>query len=118
MAQPKADDVRIYTDEHIAGAVVRGLRRLGIDVVTTIEAGLRTEDDPPHLAFALRERRLLFTQDEDFLILNAAGAQHYGIAYCPKDTQPVGNLVRWLVFICAASTADELRGILLYYFDV
>ncbi|MEG4116854.1 hypothetical protein QUA43_05070 [Microcoleus sp. N9_B4] len=36
-----------------------GLRRYGIDVTTTVDAGLRTKSDESHLAF-IREQQFAF----------------------------------------------------------
>jgi hypothetical protein len=41
--------VKYYTDEHIARAVVRGLRQRGVDVLTVVEAGLLGDSDEAHL---------------------------------------------------------------------
>src|SRR5438552_4830896 len=59
--------IRFHLDEHCPTALAAGLRRRGVDVTTTPEAGLLHASDEEHLAFAQREVRVLFTQDEDFL---------------------------------------------------
>ena len=84
---------RFYMDEHVSRAVVRGLRQRGIDVQTVVEAQKLGASDDEHLAFALREGRVVFTQDDDFLRLAAAGAAHAGIVYAPQGT-PIGAVVR------------------------
>jgi hypothetical protein len=33
-------EIKFYTDEHVSGAVVRGLRQRGVDVLTLVEAGM------------------------------------------------------------------------------
>jgi hypothetical protein len=40
-----ADRIRFHLDEHVDPAIASALRRAGIDVTTTIGAGLRTKDD-------------------------------------------------------------------------
>jgi hypothetical protein len=40
-----ADKIRFHLDEHIPNAIAKGLRQRGIDVTTTVEAGLRTLSD-------------------------------------------------------------------------
>ena len=42
--------IRFYTDEHVARAVVRGLRQRGVDVLTAPEAGMLGASDEEHLA--------------------------------------------------------------------
>jgi predicted nuclease of predicted toxin-antitoxin system len=53
--------IRLYTDEHVPRAVVRGLRERGVDVLTVSEAGRLGMTDEEHLRFARREGRVLFT---------------------------------------------------------
>ncbi len=44
--------IRFYTDEHIASAIIAGLRRRGVDVYTTQEAKMRGKSDKEQLALA------------------------------------------------------------------
>ena len=48
MRQP----IKFYVDEHVATAVVKGLRQRGADVLTVLEASLRGASDEEHLARA------------------------------------------------------------------
>jgi hypothetical protein len=105
MGQP----VRFYTDEHVARAVVRGLRLRGIDVLTVAESGLLGATDAELLERARIEERVMFTQDDDFLRLHAAGASHAGIAYAPQGAS-IGDIIRGLVLIYQILQADEMRG--------
>ena len=59
--------VRFYTDEHVAKAVVHGLRHRGVDVLTVPDTRLLSATDEEHLVRARTEGRVLFTQDPDFL---------------------------------------------------
>ena len=76
--------IKFYVDEHVSRAVVRGLRQRGADVLRVPEAGLMEAPDEEHLARARAEGRVIFTQDEDFLRLHAAGTDHAGIVYAPR----------------------------------
>ncbi len=51
--------IRFFLDEHIDPNIARGLRRYGIDVTTTVDAGLRTQSDELHLAFIREDQRVL-----------------------------------------------------------
>ena len=42
-----ARTMRFHLDEHVPHAIAEGLRRRGIDVTTTVEAGLRGTSDAP-----------------------------------------------------------------------
>jgi hypothetical protein len=54
------------------GPIAGGLRRRGVDVTTPPEVGLMGAMDEQQAAYSLAEGRVLFTQDEDFLRLDAA----------------------------------------------
>ena len=76
--------VRYYVDEHVGIAIVRGLRRRGVDVITVTEARMRGRSDEAQLAFALQAGRVTFTQDRDFLRIVASGIPHAGVVYEPQ----------------------------------
>jgi hypothetical protein len=42
-------------------AIVKGLRERGVVALTAAEAGMLGASDEEHLAFALREERVIFT---------------------------------------------------------
>ncbi len=54
-------EIRYYTDEHIARAVIRGLRQRGVDVLTVPEAEMMGASDEAHLALASSQGRVVFT---------------------------------------------------------
>jgi hypothetical protein len=82
----------------------------GIDVTTTIEAGLISAPDEAHLEFAQREERVIFTNDSDFLRFSATTTEHRGIAYCQRGARSIGHIVRYLCLIHDCMGADEMRG--------
>ncbi|MBI3924132.1 MAG: DUF5615 family PIN-like protein [Armatimonadetes bacterium] len=75
------DPLSYYLDEMMDPDIAKGLRRRGIDVLTTQEARKLGKPDPDQLALAHGEGRVLFTMDADFLRLHAAGRDHSGIAF-------------------------------------
>lgn len=101
--------IRFYTDEHIAKAVIKGLRLRGIDVLSISDTRLFGEADEYHLERAKIEGRVLLTQDTDFLVLAAAGLEHAGILYAPQGT-PVGQLVQGLLLVYEVLDAEEMIG--------
>jgi hypothetical protein len=102
--------MRFHLDEHVDPAIAIGLRRRGIDVTTTPDAELLTADDPEHVTFALRERRVIFTNDSDFLALNDEGVAHAGIAYCARSARSIGAIIRHLCLMHDCMTDDEMVG--------
>ena len=76
-----ADRIRFHLDEHVDPAIATALRRAGMEVTTTIEAGLRTRNDEAHLQFARTEGRVIVTRDQDFLRVAAQMSDHCGIVF-------------------------------------
>ena len=94
-----ARNIRFHLDEHVNPAIADGLRRRGIDVSTTADAGLRGADDTEHIAFGLAEGRVIFTNDHDFLRIHDQGSEHPGITYCHQQNRSVGEIIRALELI-------------------
>ncbi len=104
-----AHAVRLYADEQVSRAVVRGLRQRGVDVLTAAEAGLLGASDEKHLALARTQGRVIFTQDDDFLSLHAAGLAHAGIVYAAQGAR-VGDIIRGLMLIHDLLEAEAMVG--------
>jgi predicted nuclease of predicted toxin-antitoxin system len=102
--------VKFYLDEHIPRAVVEGLRRRGIDVLTIQDAGRVGDPDWKQLAFAAMKRRVLVTFDDDFLALDAAGAPHSGIVFSQAGRRSIGELIESLVLIANVIEPEEMRN--------
>lgn len=112
--------VRFVADEHIARALIVGLRRAfdGIDVVRVQDVGLRTMDDPTILQWAADQGRVLISHDirtmPDFAHQRvAAGALMPGVLVVPS-TMPIGAAISELSAIAAASEPDEWANRVVY----
>jgi predicted nuclease of predicted toxin-antitoxin system len=105
-----AERIRYHLDEPVDPDVARALRKHGIDVTTTQEAGLRTRPDADQLAFAGRERRVLITQDADFLRIAARSTDHPGIAFYSQASRSLGSVIERLILIYEVLTAEEIAG--------
>jgi predicted nuclease of predicted toxin-antitoxin system len=105
-----ARTIRFHLDEHVATAVADGLRRLEIDVTTSTDARLLGATDGAQIAFALAHRRVIFTQDDDFLALAAHGIEHARIVYCHQQTRSIGDIVRGLQLIWEVYEPEEMRN--------
>jgi uncharacterized protein with PIN domain len=101
--------LRFHFDENCHPAIARALRRHGVDVTTTTEAGLRTQSDAAQVAFARQERRVIVTGDTDFLRLAQQGVEHQGIIFYPPH-RTIGEVVRHLVLIYELFTPEEMSG--------
>jgi hypothetical protein len=114
--------MRLYLDDDSASALlVRLLRQAGHDVQIPIDVGMGGEDDPVHLAHAIRDARVLLSGNHhDFenlhdLILVAQG-HHSGILVVRKDNDPkrdlsVPGIVRAIgkLLVSKAPVADHLN---------
>lgn len=104
------DRIRFHLDENVDPAVADGLRRRDVDVTTTQESKLLRATDDRQLAFALSEKRILVTHDEDFLASSKQGAAHAGIAYCHPESRSIGQIIAALLLIRDCLTSDEMRN--------
>ena len=68
-----ARTICFHLDEQCDPAIATGLRLHRVDVTTTPETGLLGARDEEHIAYAFRTSRVIYTQDDDFLRLNAKG---------------------------------------------
>jgi predicted nuclease of predicted toxin-antitoxin system len=99
--------VKFYADEHISKAVIRGMRTRGIDVMTVSDASMRSASDEAHMAYAASRRRVIITQDDDFLRLAAKASAHPGIVYAPQHTSP-GDIIRGLLLIAQVLNSEDM----------
>jgi predicted nuclease of predicted toxin-antitoxin system len=106
--------LRFHLDEHVPHAIAHGLRRRQIDVTTTTDAGLIGAEDEEHVAFSLREGRVIFTNDRDFLRIAAAGVPHAGIVYCTPEDSQIGVVIRHLAFMHECCAPDEMANYVEY----
>jgi hypothetical protein len=105
-----SDAIHFYADEHFPGPASQGLRRRGIDVLTTQEAGRSGSPDVDQLAFATAQERVIVTFDTDYLELHRAGVQHAGIAWCPEQKYDVGELIRALLLLHGVLDRQSMRN--------
>ncbi len=54
--------IRFHLDENVDYAIAHGLRVRGIDVTTVSDAELISASDNMHVAFALKEQRIILTR--------------------------------------------------------
>jgi predicted nuclease of predicted toxin-antitoxin system len=103
------NSIRFHLDENCDPRIATGLRFRGIDVTTTVEAGLLQATDEDQVAHAVNQGRVVFTQDADFLRLHAAGHQYPGIAYCHPESRSLGEIIRRLVLIWEVYDPEEMK---------
>jgi hypothetical protein len=91
-------------------AIANGLRRRGIDVTTTADAGLSGADDEDHLAFGLSQGRVVVTKDRNFLRHHRDGVPHAGIAFSRHGLRSIGDLLRGLILLSECLEPEDMRN--------
>lgn len=107
----------LYTDEDVANLVATLLRSRGLDVLTTIEAGMSGYSDDEQLAYAASENRCILTHNRvDYERLHLrylqAEQQHSGIIVTPQNN--AYEVAKRVSVILNALTSDEVCNQLLY----
>ena len=81
-------------------------------MTTTLEAGLAGPPDQAHSDSARQHRRVIVTEDVDFLILaNKSGAEHWGIVYCRKrNERNIGQIIEFVVLMEGCLGEEDMRN--------
>ena len=103
--------VAFYADEHVDTAITRGLRRRGVDVLRVQDDAHASTDDELILDRAASLGRVVFTRDQDFLVI----AQHRqvndipfaGVVFAHQDGPSIGECVTDLETVAVASELSE-----------
>jgi hypothetical protein len=103
-----------YMDVHVAAAITEGLRRRGIDVLTSQQDGTRRASDDVLLRRSTQLGRVLVTQDEDFLVIAAswqdAGWEFTGITFAPQDNRRIGHYIQDIELIAHCCQIAEVAN--------
>lgn len=86
--------IPFHLDENVDPRIAAGLRLLGIDVTTSVEAGLLAASDLDQLDYTVRAGRVIITLDTDFLRLHAAGYEHPGMCFYAAEGRSIGQVIR------------------------
>ena len=106
--------VKFYLDENLSPEIVEQLRLQGIDAIR----GPLGAGDPEHLDRAAAMRRVVCTEDEDFLKLAAVGIEHAGIIRGEQERHSIGDWVKFLQFVHGVCHAEEMRNTVSFVFRV
>ncbi len=106
--------MKIYCDENIESAIVAGLRRRGIKVISVRDIGDLGKSDEYHLKNASELEAVIVTHDVDFLKIahqwQQAGKVHRGILYAhPLDLSP-GECIRMVELVTQVFTEEEMEN--------
>ncbi|MDZ7957423.1 MAG: DUF5615 family PIN-like protein [Aulosira sp. DedQUE10] len=105
-------------DENVPRPITLGLRLRGVDVLTVQEDGYSGVDDLQVLDRAKELQRVVFSQDEDFLIeanrRQTEDINFSGVIYAHQQSISIGNCVRDLEIIAKAVNFQEFVNRVLY----
>jgi len=96
--------IKFYSNENFPMDIVRELRRLGYDVLTSYDAGQANQGIPDEdvLTFATQQERVVITLNrDDFIALHRGGIPHNGIIICKTDRDYVGQAQTLHVYLQA-----------------
>lgn len=101
----------LYMDTNVHGAVTRGLRARGIDVLTAQEDGHADAPDSVVLERASTLGRLLFTQDDDLIREATArqrdGIRFAGVVYAHQRRASIAQCIDDLELIALAASPED-----------
>src|SRR4051812_40498434 len=106
--------IRLYFDEDsMDHELVLALRGRGVDVLTTLEAGMLARSDEEHLAFAATQGRVLYSFNvAHFCALHAAwlsgGRSHAGLILGQQQHFSIGEQIRRLLKMIGRRTAEQM----------
>src|SRR5262249_1702048 len=107
--------IKLYLDENLMDDdLVAALRKEGVDVVTTLEAGQTANSDEKQLLYASEQGRAIYSYNiRDFVVINAAvlmaGRSHTGIIVAHQTRYGIGEQVRRLKALMDAVSAEEMK---------
>ena len=96
-------------------ALVVGLRKRGVDILSALEAGTTKESDERQLVFAAAQGRAIYSFNVgDFCRLHsqwlAEQRAHAGIVLARQQQFPVGEQIRRLVRLVGTLSEEEMRN--------
>lgn len=106
--------IRLYFDENMPEAAATQLACQGVDVMTTEEAERCGTGDLEQLRFAIKQGRVICSQDKDFLVLAKTHPAHCGIAFIPFKSSEIGALVKALRDLHRNETAESMEDRLVF----
>ncbi len=109
------EHIRIYTDENVNVAIVEGLKRRGVVVWSALDTGKLGLSDEEQLKYAIKEKAVIFTHDDDFLSLVAESEiEHCGIIYVHQQHLSIGECIRRLKAIVETMPPAEVHNRILF----
>lgn len=110
--------LKLSMDHHVPRAITNGLRLRRVDVLTAYEDRSHTIDDPDLLDRATSLERVLFTQDDDFLVEAKRRQQHghsfFGVIYAQQGVVAIRQCVSDLEVIALVGERADVENRVTY----
>ena len=98
------ESLKFFTDENTVKAIAVELRNKGVDIVRNVKIGMMSDPDDELLDYAIKNNRIVITEDDDFLRHNKArleaGLEHPGIFFLNphvRGKKGIGTVVRFVL---------------------
>ena len=103
--------MRIYADENIERSIIEGLRRRGVEVISSVELGCSGKPDEFHIKKASELKSIILTHDIDFLRrASNHEVNHNGIIFAHPKNVSIGECVRKIELISNVLTDDDMKN--------
>lgn len=104
--------ISLYMDENVHRGITKGVRQRQVDVLTVQEDNRSGLADPQVLDRATELDRVLFTQDQDFLVeaqkRQIRGQSFSGVIYGHQRLVTIGDCVNDLELIAKSANPAEM----------
>lgn len=101
----------LYMDENVPFPITIGLRARDVDVLTVQEDGLTGASDPVVFYRAVELKRLVFSQDQDFLVeakqRQMDGTSFPGVVFASQLKCSIGQCVQDLELIVKVGQPED-----------
>ncbi len=106
--------MKIYCDENVEAAIIKGLRRRNIEVISVRELGNFGKSDEFHLELAKNKNAVILTHDSDFLKLahswNIEKKEHKGIIFAHPQHISIGGCVRKIELLTTFISIEDMKN--------
>lgn len=101
--------LKFYFYESVNIAVADGLRRRGIDAISSKDAGNLGLSDEEQIKYAKANNFVIVTHDADFLSL-AREIEHKGIVFVRQQKYSIGDLIRNLKLLWDVAEQKDMQN--------
>ena len=110
--------IKLYADHHVDFTIIKALRSRNVDIITALEDKAIRLKDPDLLDRASTLKRVLFTQDKDFLTEAAkrqkSGEYFYGVLFGSQKKALVGRYIEDLEYLAKVGNPEDFESMLYY----